>query len=263
MPIIADTHLHLYPCYAAGAALAGLADRLGTLAAAAGVPAAARVGVLVDRAGQSGLADLAAAAPRLADAGLRLAPAAEPGALRLTTAAGADLHLLAGRQIVTAERIEVLALAASLPVPDGLPAAEVLARIRAAGGVPVLSWAPGKWWFARGRLVAGLLAQGAPGTLLLGDTTLRPLGWGGPELLRAARRRGIGIVAGSDPLPVAGDECQMGRYTTVWPAADFDPGRPVGSLRSALADASAARATGARNGPLAAARRLWRNARRR
>ena len=184
MSIIADTHVHLYPAvYSVEAVCAALARNLGRMAGGAD---AARVGCLVEREGQRVLRDLGA----------------EAGALAVATAEG-TVHLIAGRQFVAVERIEILGLAVELELADGLPAAEFVERILAAGGVPVLSWAPGKWFFKRGRVV-GELMQRFGAQVLLGDTTLRPLGWGAPCLMRAGRRQGLRVVAGSDPLPVGG-----------------------------------------------------------
>ena len=258
MAIIADTHLHLHPAYRAGRALIRLSQRLGGLAQAAGVPGAARAGFLAERAAQHDFADLRDGVSALE--GVTVAPTPEGGALCLATP-DAVLYLLAGRQIIAAERIEVLALAMEISVPDGLPAADTIERVLAAGGVPVLAWAPGKWWFARGRVIADLLRRFTPEQVLLGDTTLRPLGWGEPCLMRLARRRGYGVVAGADPLPFAGDERHMGTYGT-WLPGELDPQRPVASAREALRQSRAgARLLGRRGDPLTVARRLWRNAR--
>jgi len=143
------------------------------------------------------------------------------------------MHLVAGRQIVTAERIEVLGLAMPGRVDDGRPAPDTVAAVQAAGGVPVLAWAPGKWFFARGRVVLDIIARHPPGALLLGDTTLRPTVWPEPAIMRAARKRGYGIAAGSDPLPFAGEEARMGAYASVI-EAPFDAQNPLASARAAL-----------------------------
>jgi len=148
-----------------------------------------------------------------------------------------------------------------MSVPDGLPAAEVIRRVLAAGGIPVLAWAPGKWWFQRGRVVAELLRCFPPEQVLLGDTSLRPLGWGEPCRMRAARRQGYGMVAGSDPLPFVGDDRHMGTYGTLLPG-DLDLRRPVTSARDALRQSRAGvRLLGRRGDPVTVARRLWRNSR--
>lgn len=53
---------------------------------------------------------------------------------------------MAGRQIVTAEKLEVLALGTDLDIDDGRPIREVLSLVTENGGLPVIPWGAGKWW---------------------------------------------------------------------------------------------------------------------
>jgi hypothetical protein len=256
MTVIADTHVHLYPRYDTAAALRTLQANLVALA-----PDAVPVGFLAEPAGHAAFA-------ALAENGAAVCVNAEPsgsgGVLRslLFTprpAAGAALVLLPGRQVVTRERIEILALTLEEPVEGGRPAEATVSEILERDGVPVVSWAPGKWFFRRGRVVRALLDRFKPGELLLGDTSLRPLGWGEPRLMRAARRRGFGVVAGSDPLPARGEERYMGCYATRL-EGDWDAARPVASARRLLrAGAQQARPAGRRSGLLTTAVRLTRH----
>jgi hypothetical protein len=252
--IVVDTHLHLYPCYDLGRAFAELSANL----ARGGGENARRVGCLAERRDCRAFSDLRAGR-RVPPPPWRAVPAAEPCAVRLEDGAERSVLLVAGRQIATAERIEVLGLGLVEPVPDGLPAAESVARVRAAAGVPVLAWAPGKWFFGRGRIVRSLIDDLGPGVALVGDSSLRPTVWPEPRLMKRARRRGLAVAAGSDPLPFAGEESVMGRYATVIDAG-LDDTRPAGTLLAMLA-AGRGRTVGRRQGPLAVLRRLARNAR--
>lgn len=113
------------------------------------------------------------------------------------------LLIVAGRQILTAERIEILALGTTGTLPDGLPHMDVLAWIDEQGALPVLPWGVGKWIGARGAIVDRLIATVEPRSIFLGDNGGRPAFW----TVRAfdmARDRGISILAGSDPLPLRG-----------------------------------------------------------
>lgn len=257
MPIIADTHVHLYPLYDLNKTFIHLAQNLGRLAVKAGHPGAARVACLTERQGQHVLRDLSDGTLRLDRADVTVRAAGEPGALSVALA-GETLHIIAGRQFVGAERVEILGLAVELDLADGAPAATYIERILAADGVPVLSWAPGKWMFRRAAVIRELIARyGA--RLLLGDTTLRPLGWGEPGLMCAGRRQGLGVIAGSDPLPVTGDDRHAGTYATLIDTP-FDPARPVTALRAALRK-PAPRRLGRRGTPFTVALRLAANAR--
>ena len=127
-----------------------------------------------------------------------------------------------------------------------------------AGGVPVVGWAPGKWFFGRGKIVASLIESCDPGQLAVGDTILRATCWAEPLLMRAARRRGCTVLAGSDPLPFAGEEVRAGTYATVLEGA-FDKQKPRSSLRELLQTGSAC-TMGRRNGPVLMLQRLRKNA---
>jgi hypothetical protein len=249
--LVADGHVHLYPFYDLARAAASLRENLARLGAP-GTPA----GFLAERHDCHLFRDLAEG--RVAIPGAACRPAGR-GALAFGDGASPGLLLFAGRQVVTAERLEVLVLTADLAIDDGLPAAEVIRRARDAGAVPVLAWAPGKWFFARGAVVRRLLDTFAAGELLLGDTTLRPTVWPEPRLMRVGRRLGFGILAGSDPLPFAGEEGVLGRYATAL-EGEFDVADPVPGVRRALASTGGVGvALGRRSGPAEALRRLRRN----
>ena len=169
-----------------------------------------------------------------------------------------DLWILAGRQIVSSERIEVCSLFSDTPISDGLPAREILRAILATGGLPALTWSPGKWLFQRGQLVKALVAEFPPDQLVLIDSSLRPGGWAAPRLYGRARTQGRAVLAGSDPLPAAGEEFIAGSYhcsfTIPWPA---DLARIVAPLKTALVSGAPPIAfEGRRGSPLAVYRRL-------
>ena len=232
--VVADTHVHLYPGYDLALALSSLAANLGR------TPAGAHAGFFAERHDCQTFAALLENAARHSRDGFEIRQLAEPGALLLTVAGAPPVHLFAGRQIVTAERIELLALLAPEAPPDGLPAERVVAAVLEAGGVPVLGWSPGKWWRGRGRLVRGLLERFGADSLLLGDTALRPAFSPEPSIMREARRRGVGVIAGSDPLPFSGEERLLGSYASIFTGA-IDPARPVESARRLLYSAAATR----------------------
>ncbi|HEY5998242.1 MAG TPA: hypothetical protein VI078_02955 [bacterium] len=251
--LIADTHLHLYPCYDFAAAISALATNLPRHGE--GV----RAGFFAERRDCHAFAAIREGSLALAPGPRSFRPLAEPGAVVLLESGVPAVYLFAGRQIVTSERIEVLALTVDLDIVEGLPAATVVDAVLEAGGVPVLGWSPGKWWFARGALIRSLLDGRRRGDILLGDTALRPAGAPEPSLMREARRRGIPVVAGTDPLPFAGEERLLGTYATVM-EGPFDADRPLESARRLLRAGGPAPA-GIRSSWPAAARRWLRNAR--
>lgn len=151
---------------------------------------------------------------------------------------GRRFLVLAGRQAVSAERLEILALATGWNRPDGAPAAALLEDILAADALAVLPWGVGKWLGARGRLVDALLRADGAGRLLLGDIGGRPFFW--PERRFGQRP----VLRGSDPLPLADGWHRIGRYGCALSVALSDD-RPARDLRAAVRALGAAHRAGA------------------
>mgnify|MGYP001180872077 CR=1 FL=1 len=169
--------------------------------------------------------------------------------------------IVRGQQIVTAERLEILAIGARDDGWEGQPADQVIRAVRDVAAPALIPWAPGKWWGRRGRLLHELIQRWPPEELMLVDSSLRPWGWPLPRPLRPWKQRGH-LLAGSDPLETPGEERQIGRYATRL-AASLDARDPVAALRTLLRDARVtARPVGTRAGPLATAWRIVRHLRR-
>lgn len=237
VPVLVDAHVHLYDEYDLGAFLAGARANFRAAAEALGLPREAPTCLLLaELGGRRWLAE-ARRGPGVAR-GWKLEPTAEPESLVARPPEGdGGLVVIAGRQIATAEGIEVLALAADVQVPDGLPLAETIARAREAGAVTVLPWGFGKWWSKRGRVVRAALPAGRDGlgTLFIGDNGNRPAALA-PRLFAEAERRGIPVLPGSDPLPLPGHAGRAGSHGLVL-EGPFDERRPAASLRALLAAA--------------------------
>lgn len=125
---------------------------------------------------------------------------------------GRALVLVAGRQITTREDVEVLALGSDRRIPSHRPLQETIGIVRDAGGIPVVPWGFGKWWFRRGAVVAELLGSNDMGLVFLGDNGGRWRRGPRPRLFALAASRGIGVLPGTDPLPFPGHATRPGRY---------------------------------------------------
>jgi hypothetical protein len=246
--VVADTHVHLHPCYDLGLALVSLCANL------ARHGEAVRAGFLAERGDHRIFTALRDGSLR-PGGGFAVQRLPEAGVLLLESE-GRQIYLFGGRQIVTAERIEVLALGADIDLADGLPAERVIAAVQAADGVPVIGWSPGKWSGSRGRLVGELLRRSQPGDLLLGDTALRPRRCPEPRLMREARRRGLAVIAGTDPLPLPGEERLLGTYASVF-EGPFDTERPLQSARNLLRSPGACTGTSGSRGTWVASASRW------
>ena len=226
MHLIADTHVHIYPCYDTKLALYKLRRNLSALDSTA-----ICVAFLAERSDCNFFADFEKNSGQLFSTETQVRYLED--ALCIREQGYADLYIFPGRQIITLERIEILSLTIDTQIPEGLTAREVVERIARENGVPVLSWAPGKWFFRRKKVVQDLIEGSQPGALLIGDTTLRPTCWLKPLLMGQAARKGLSVISGSDPLPFAGEEQVMGHYGIQF-ECDFDPDQPAASVRSIL-----------------------------
>lgn len=254
-----DAHAHVYPFYDVPRLLLAALAHMPRLA-----PTDLRVLCLAERADCSFFQALAQDEIRLPADQWRVVAWDPAGGVRIRHVPDhRDLWILAGRQFVSAERIEVCALFCDDLLEENRPARDLVRAIAERGGLPALNWAPGKWLSARGRLVRALVREFPPAQLALIDSSLRPIGWPAPALFAAARQQGRPVLAGSDPLPFPGEEDAAGSYhcRLVIPAP-ADPGRIVAPLKAALAS-GAARIDfgGRRNDPAEVLRRLRRNAR--
>lgn len=150
---------------------------------------------------------------------------------------GQRIFLIAGRQIVTSEKLEVSALITEQPFADGLPLDQTIQAIVTAGGLPVLPWGVGKWVGQRGKLLNQLLQSDRFPMLFLGDNSGRPAFWPCPALFQLAEAKGLRILPGTDPLPLASECDRPGRFGFKLPAA-LDQDKPGQSLKQRLLDAS-------------------------
>ncbi len=225
--IIADAHLHIYPCYDVGLAFRKLIDNLNACSSTA-----LKAAFLAERSECHFFPDLRGGRIPVPD-GFSVEETGEGTSLRIMQDGRFAFYLLAGRQVATAERLEVLALTSDQIIDDGTSAADVIEQAGDEGGIPVLTWALGKWTLKRKRIVKQLIDTFGPQRLILGDSSLRPSLLPEPGLFGYAAAKGFTILAGSDPLPSRGDERFMGRYATLI-GGDVDDVTPASSVRELL-----------------------------
>jgi len=159
----------------------------------------------------------------------------EDESLRIQKMDGASLFLISGRQIVTAERLEVLALSTVSEIPDGLPLEETVAEVEKNGALPVIPWGFGKWIGRRGRILKRFMEEVSRPSFFLGDNGGRPAFLPEPALFPFGRERGIRILPGSDPLPYPSETDRAGSFGFAL-RVPLDPGRPSHGIRTSLAD---------------------------
>lgn len=124
------------------------------------------------------------------------------------------IYIVAGRQIITAEGLELLALVTDSTFEDGMPISSALSAVREQDAIPVLPWAVGKWLGKRGKILSSLLATEAKAhnDLSLGDNSARPVFWSNPSHFKQARVLKLPVLPGTDPLPIVGEEIRVGSF---------------------------------------------------
>ncbi len=146
---------------------------------------------------------------------------------------GAQLLIVAGRQIVTKEKFEVLALMTSQTFEDGKLIQKSIEAVKKSGGIPVIPWAFGKWWGTRGKILTQLMNSSDMHNVFLGDNSGRPGFLPYPPQFTLAEKQGIRIYPGSDPLPLASEfwrPCSVGLSLS----GEVDKANPGASLSHIL-----------------------------
>lgn len=145
--------------------------------------------------------------------GWRLSSVADDNCAVMATGGNRQrLVLVAGRQVVTRQGLEILALITRETFEDGAATEAILAAILKADALAVLPWGVGKWLGQRGRTIRQLMTSPAAEDLFLGDIFGRPTFWPRPRLFSSAAPADAKILPGSDPLPLPWQETKPGCY---------------------------------------------------
>jgi hypothetical protein len=157
----------------------------------------------------------------------------EPESLCATSNDNYEIVVVAGRQIVTAEGLELLALQTAASFNDGLPIRELIKNVIKEGGLPVIPWGFGKWFGRRGKILRNLIQTSEYADFLLGDNSGRPNFWPLPEFFKLGHKRGMRVLPGSDPLPLANEYQRVGRFGLMTHEV-LSPAKPSKDLRQIL-----------------------------
>ena len=233
--LLVDGHVHFYPVFDAGTFLDAAGRNFAAGARNLGLSGVG-TGVLcfTESAGAYVFHRFRDGAGRRETLGRwQLLSTGEPRSLLASADDGSRMLLIAGRQIVTVDGLEVLALGAEHAIEDGGSLEGTVAEIREADAVPVIPWGFGKWWFGRGRRIAEFLASPDAKGVHLGDNGGRLRGAPAPRLFDLAHALGHEVLAGSDPLPFAGQQTRAGSYGFLVRGEATGP-RPAATLAATL-----------------------------
>lgn len=233
--VLVDAHVHFYPCFDRDTFLEQASRNFARAAARLGRDDATGVLLFTEGAGEHffrQFRDSAGEAPR---GGWFFRRTDEEDSLLAIENNVVRMIFVAGRQIVAAEDLEVLAIGAAGEFADRRPLAETVDAVRAAGALPVVPWGFGKWWFGRGKVLDELVLVQKPGEFFLGDNRARLRGTPRPAPFGRAEARGIRVLPGTDPLPFPNQAATPGSYGFAL-EGELDPDRPAASLKERLRD---------------------------
>ena len=157
----------------------------------------------------------------------------EPDSLIAVSPSDFELTLIAGHQIVSAERLEVLAVCTDRLFKDGGTIPAVIDSVSAANGVAIVPWGFGKWTGRRKKVINRLMCDFAQRPFHLGDNSGRISVWREPPQFRRARLQGQRIFRGTDPMPFPGQENRVGSFGFSI-SGPFNRSRPSASMRNLL-----------------------------
>jgi hypothetical protein len=157
--------------------------------------------------------------------------ATEEATSLLATRGEARIVVIAGYQVLTAERLEILAYGTRLRPREGLPAETMLRDLAQQDVLAIVPWGVGKWLGRRGTVVGNLVRALPPHVLALGDNAARPGLWPTPAAFHEAASRGIAVLPGTDTLP--GARPAAGQFGSLVPGA-ISLARPLAAVRRAV-----------------------------
>ncbi len=159
--------------------------------------------------------------------------------------------VIAGRQLISSEKLEVLSLFSKTILPDATyPLAKLTQMVTDDGGIPLLAWGVGKWLGKRGKIINDFIKNPAVPTYFVGDNGNRPTFWPYPKLLSRAEEKNIPSLPGSDPLPIVNHELRAGSYGAAIQSEKLDGKQPASELLQLLSSGAALTPYGRGVGPV-------------
>lgn len=244
-----DTHVHFHDCFDEDRFLDAAADSLCDSDSDSNADTVYAALCLTESLGTNWFGRLSAMQDReaLGKSNWCVRQTHESNSVLVEDGSDRKMAIIAGRQIVCKEGLEVLALGLPDIVEDGNRIRDVLQMVHDKGAIAVLPWGFGKWLGGRGEVVQNLLDD-PPCPFLLGDNGGRLALFSEPSLFAQVRKKGLVVLPGTDPFPFAWDGERVGSFGMEWqsgltlsaPFKDFktivdtcgDEGRRFGRLET-------------------------------
>lgn len=145
------------------------------------------------------------------------------------------LFIIAGQQIVTKEKLELLAIGAENEFLHDIPIQKLINLVIDSGNIPIIPWGFGKWTGGRGKVINRLLENNLNIDFFLGDNSGRPAILSNSRHFMTALSKNTKILPGSDPLPFESENIKPGAFGFIL-KGNLKKGIPFNSLREKLSD---------------------------
>lgn len=233
-PLLVDTHVHIHRCFDLevffSAAKANFLRSTISLGLPRSTPGCL---MLAETPGEDAFSRARDWIADSGNEGWTSDPTDEPISLVGRATDGATIVLVAGRQVITREGVEVLGLGVDQDLPFGCPLEDTIQAVHDAAAIPVVPWGFGKWWLGRGKRILELIADPPVTDLFLGDNAGRPQFARSPRQFSAAAQQRISVLPGTDPLPLRFHQTRAGGYGLVLNGI-FDSALPGSGLKDLL-----------------------------
>ena len=124
---------------------------------------------------------------------------------------GKKIFIVAGKQIIARNGIEVLALCTNNDFENGNDLKITISEIIKSGGIPVLPWGVGKWLGKREKILKNFI-ESSNEKFFLGDNSGRPVFWTEPEIFKLGKLKGHFVLPGTDSLPISTEQNKIASY---------------------------------------------------
>lgn len=141
--------------------------------------------------------------------------------------------IIAGKQIITEDKVEVLALGTTNEFNNGYSLSITIEEINKVNAIPVLPWGVGKWLGKRKKIVQQYLAENNEQRYFIGDNSGRPRFWSEPNLFKLGNQSNHFVLRGSDALPILSQvnkTASFGSYTY----GVINQNKPLESIKNIL-----------------------------
>jgi len=125
---------------------------------------------------------------------------------------GYKVVVISGRQIITKEGIELLALCTTKDFKEHEDLQKTILDVIAANAIPVIPWGFGKWVGEKKNIIINLINLDKDIKFFLGDNSGRPRFCKEPYLFKLSKSCNHFILPGTDALPIPSEIGKTGSY---------------------------------------------------